>query len=230
MDELILDVMVNFVNEISLEYCKRTDKRYVDIRNRHYIPNNGCHGQQIHFIVHYRGVIVGIISGASSVYAVESRDLFFGIPKDRKLKQKRWLPSIVNNVVFRLEYHEKNLATRVLSKWRKVCSHLWHEIYGVEVIGFETFVIETDTRKGTLYKADNWTFLGYTKGSTKRHRGLNNKHTRLKTDIKAIYAIKTGNQVCEYDYKSSWRCSTPDEKKRQKKIETLKKELLGKMF
>ena len=80
---------------------------------------------------------------------------------------KYYLPAIINNVVFRLEYHEKNLATRVLSKFRKVISKLWEEIYEVPVIGFETFVVETETRKGALYKADNRVFIGYTKGSTK---------------------------------------------------------------
>ena len=143
---------------IRLEFCKRTDKRYQDIRNRHYVANNGCHGQQVHFLIHYNNSIVGIISGASSVYAVKARDDFFNIPKDKVVKQKRYLPSIVNNVVFRLEYHEKNLATRVLSRFRKVVCELWHNLYGVPVIGFETFVVEEDFRKGCLYKADNWFF------------------------------------------------------------------------
>jgi len=32
---------------------------------------------------------------------------------------------------------------------------LWEDLYGVPVIGFETFVVEEDWRKGTLYRADN---------------------------------------------------------------------------
>ena len=69
-------------NDIKLEFCKRTDERYKKIRDRHYIPNNGTHGQQIHFLIHYKGKIVGIISGASSVYGVKSRDDLFNITKD----------------------------------------------------------------------------------------------------------------------------------------------------
>lgn len=215
---------------IELEYCKRTDKRYVQIRDRHYITNRGCHGQQIHFIIHYNGEVVGIISGASSVYAVKPRDTFFGIPKDTHLKQKRYLPSIINNVVFRLEHHEKNLATRVLSKWRKVVAKLWEQLYNVPVIGFETFVIENNTRKGALYKADNWSLLGETKGSTKAHNGLKNKSTRVDTDIKLIYAIKTKSKVSETDYTSSWKAETDEEKQRAKNLAKLKKELLGRKF
>jgi hypothetical protein len=219
--------------DIKLEFCKRTDDRYQEIRNRHYIPNSGTHGQQIHFLIHYQGKIVGIISGASSVYAVESRDKFFNIPKDKDIKQKYYLPAIINNVVFRLEYHEKNLATQVVAKFRRVIASLWEEIYNVPVIGFETFVIETDTRKGTLYKADNWSFVGYTKGSTKKHsKGLKNATNRIETEEKMIYCKWIGNKaiVPTTEYKSSWRAETDFEKKRKKDIELLKKNLVGQFF
>ena len=217
-------------SDISLEFCKRTDIRYQEIRNRHYVSNSGCHGQQIHFLIHYKNSIVGIISGASSVYAVKARDDFFNIPKEKNVKQKRFLPSIVNNVVFRLEIREKNLATRVLSRFRKVVSDLWLELYGVPVIGFETFVVEEDYRKGCLYKADNWAFLGNTKGSTKKHKGLKTKSLRIQTSIKMLYCIKTKNKVPVTDYKSSWRAETEDEKTRAKKISAYKKTLIGVMF
>ena len=223
-------------SEITLEVCSRSDKRYLSYRNRHYIPNRGCHGQQIHFLIYYKGEQVGIISGASSVYAVGARDKFFNIPQDKKIKQKRYLPAIINNVVFRLEHHEKNLGTRILSKFRKVSALLWKRLYGVDVIGFETFVIENDRRKGALYKADNWAYLGETKGNTKTHDvssksvGLTTTHKRRTTEIKLIFGIKTKNKIPTSDYVSSWRASTPEEKKRAKDIVKFRKELLGKKF
>lgn len=220
-------------NKVELEFCKRTDSRYQEIRDRHYIPNNGTHGQQIHFLIHYKGEVVGIISGASSVYGVGARDSYFDIPKDKEIKQKYYLPAIINNIVFRLEYHEKNLATKVLSKFRRVVSELWENIYSVPVIGFETFVIETDSRKGTLYKADNWNFVGYTKGSTKKHsKGLKNTATRVSTEEKMIYCRWVGNKkiIPTVEYKSSWRCETEFEKKRKKEIDKYKKSLIGKRF
>ena len=223
-------------SEIVLEVCSRSDERYLSYRNRHYIPNRGCHGQQIHFLIYYKGEQVGIISGASSVYAVGARDKFFNIPQDKKIKQKRYLPAIINNVVFRLEHHEKNLGTRILSKFRKVSALLWKKLYGVDVIGFETFVIENDRRKGALYKADNWVYLGETKGNTKTHdvesqsAGLTTPFKRRSTDIKLIFAIKTKNKIPTSDYVSSWRASTEEEKKRAKNIVKFRKELLGKTF
>ena len=218
-------------DEIILEVCLRTDARYIEFRNRHYVPNRGCHGQQIHFLVYYKGDHVGIISGASSVYAVKERDKFFEIPEgDKTIKQKRYLPAIINNVVFRLECHEKNLGTRVLSKFRKVSVKLWKLLYGVDVIGFETFVIENERRKGSMYKADNWTYMGETKGSAKTHSGLLNKSERRETEVKMIFAFRTKKKLPTVDYISSWRASTPEEKNRAKKLQQQRKRLIGQQF
>jgi len=214
-----------------LEICKRTHPIYQQFRNRHYVENRGCHGQQIHFLVHYKNKIVGIISGASAVYAVKARDDFFLIPKEKITKEKYYLPAIINNIVFRLEFHEKNLATKILSKWRHVVAELWEDTYNIKVIGFETFVVETDTRKGSLYKADNWLYVGITQGSTKVHNGLINKSTRRAVNKKLIYCKWLSKPIVPTQkYISCWRLETEEEKKRAKYIANLKKKLIGKQF
>lgn len=215
---------------LELEICKFTDSRYQAFRDRHYVPNEGTHGQQIHFLIHYNGANVGIISGAAAVYSVKARDDFFGITKENR---KLYLPAIINNTVFRLEFHEKNLATKVLALWRPLIAQLWEEIYGIRVIGFETFVVEESYRKGALYKADNWSFLGVTAGSTKRHeKGLTVDFTRVKTQPKLIYCrwVKTRTPKPTTEYVSSWRNETPEEKERAKRLSKLKAELVGKKY
>ena len=67
------------MNDIRLERCKRTDPRYVAIRNQHYVPNNGACGRQLHYVIWYREEIVGVISGGSSDFAVKPSDEFFGL-------------------------------------------------------------------------------------------------------------------------------------------------------
>lgn len=192
---------------IELIKVKRTDPRYQEIRNRHYVENRGCHGQQLHYLIYYNENLIGIISGASSVWAVKARDDYFGLNKDNKQKG---LPSIINNVVFRLEYHEKNLATKVLKIWRNRISKDWEERYGVVVHGFETFVVENDTRKGCLYKADNWDYVGRTFGSTKSHNGLANKSTRRQTEQKLIYCKKIKNTNLSTEYTPTWNLKNKD--------------------
>jgi len=186
---------------INLVRCKRTDPLYQDIRNRHYVANKGCHGQQLHYLIYLDDNLVGIISGASSVWAVKSRDEYFGLTKENK---KVALPSIINNVVFRLETHLPNLATQVLSVWRKIISVDWEEHYKVKVHGFETFVVEEDFRKGALYKADNWDFLGQTYGNTKTHKGLSTPSERISTTPKLIFAKKIPKTSLSTSYTPTW--------------------------
>lgn len=187
---------------IRLERCKRSNPIYKEIRDRHYIPNHGCIGQQIHYLVYLDEVVVGIISGASSVYAVKSRDDFFGLTKENK---RPGLNSIINNVVFRLEKNLPNLGSQILALWRKTIAIDWEKQYGVKVHGFETFIIGNERRFGALYKADNWCHVGFTTGSTKQHKGISNKHTRIETCIKMVFCKKIPKTHLCTEYKSTWR-------------------------
>ena len=200
---------------IELKIVKRTDERYVQIRDRHYIPNRGCHGQQLHYLVYDDGDLAGIISGASAVYGCAPRDTFFALSKERKIKQAQ-LNQIINNVVFRLEKTRPNLASMVLARWRRQISEDWKYLYQVDVVGFETFVIEErregmSDRLGTLYLADNWTAVGMTKGNTKAHEttsgsgGMNAKHTRRETVPKIILCKRNKNVKFIDTYTSSWK-------------------------
>lgn len=149
---------------VALIRCKRSNPEYQEIRDRHYIPNHGTFGQQIHYLIKLDGKTVGIISGASAVYAVKARDDYFGLTKENK---RVALNSIINNTVFRLEKNLPNLGTQILAMWRKQIAADWEAQYHVRVHGFETFVIENETRKGCMYKADNWEYIGQTKGQYK---------------------------------------------------------------
>jgi hypothetical protein len=158
-------------HEITLERCKRTDPRYVEIRNRHYVPNAGVVGRALHYLAFENNSLVGIISGGSSTYAVKARDEFFGLDLckafDRFYEEgapirPEMLGTIINNTIFRLEVHKPNLATRVLAHWRRQIVTDWEDAYGDGVMGFETYILEHAQRVGTLYKADNWTHVGKT--------------------------------------------------------------------
>lgn len=194
---------------VKLVRCKRSNPDYQTIRNRHYIPNHGTFGQQIHYLIYLDDEIVGIISGASAVYAVKSRDDYFGLTKENK---KVALNSIINNTVFRLEKNLPNLGTQILAMWRKQIAQDWKAQYGVKVHGFETFVIENDTRKGCMYKADNWDFIGETKGSTKTHNGMQNPSQRLSTEVKLIYVKKIKHTKLATEYTPTWRLTSKQKK------------------
>lgn len=177
------------VLKIKLIENSRETSRYKEIRNLHYVDNHGCIGKQIHYLIFENGDIpfeepIGIISGASAVWACKPRDDFFGITKDNRIEI---IDKIINNTVFRLEKHEKNLASRILSMFRKQVKRDWKKKYNSEIIGFETFVYG-ENRTGGIYKADNWIYVGVTKGSAKyKPHGAYNKGERKTTEQKLIF-------------------------------------------
>jgi hypothetical protein len=194
---------------------------YQVFRNKHYISNNGCHGQQLHYLILEDAKPIGIISGASAVYSVKARDEFFDLSKDKDTKHAQ-LSSIINNVVYRLESSKPNQASSILAKWRKQIAKDWQFLYQTPVAGFETFVIEgnqndagevcTDRiRKGSLYLADNWSCVGSTAGNTKSHSaatgsgGLLAASTRKDVCSKLIFVKKVKGVIPSTTYQSSWR-------------------------
>lgn len=183
--------------ELFLEMISTADLRWKQFRADHYIKSydyqhfrqtgehrtlnakeredlgmkSGERGQQVHFLIWYRGEPVGIISGGSAVYNTATRDIFFGFPKKID-ERKQVINSVVNNTVYHLASREKNLFSRVLALWEKVVPYVWNELYEAPVCGFETFVEEEETTnggRGSGYRATGWTHLGKTAGNAKTH-------------------------------------------------------------
>lgn len=188
--------------DIRLERCKRSNSLYQQFRNRHYVENHGAVGQQLHYLIVVDGRCVGIISAGSAAYAVKCRDDYFGINKDNRQVA---LNGIVDNTVFRLEYNVPNLGTQILKKWRKEVQKDWLQKYDVRVAGFETFVVENERRKGAMYKADNWTFVGETQGSTKFHlHGVDKSFERKNVEKKLVFCKFVKGGVLPSEYIPSW--------------------------
>lgn len=193
---------------VRLELVRRTDPLYKQYRNNHYIPDRGLVGQQLQYLIFYGKEVVGVIGGASSAFTSQSRDKYWEFSTDKDEKNCQ-LNSIVNNNIFKLDYPAPNLATIVLSKWRKQILKDWEELYEVKVAGFETFVVEErlwngKTRNGACYRADNWELVGITKGYGDTNiRGREHKDKRLQSK-KLIYCRKVkGQQLCS-TYSASW--------------------------
>jgi len=187
---------------VKLSLCKRSHPLYQDIRDRHYIPNNGAVGQQLHYLILLDNEVVGIISGGSAAYAVSCRDKYFGITKENR---KVALNGIIDNTVFRLEKNLPNLGTQILAMWRKRVAKDWEDKYGVKVAGFETFIIEETYRKGSMYKADNWDYVGETQGSTKFHlHGVDKKFERKDVEKKLVFCKWIRGGYLPDSYTPTW--------------------------
>lgn len=198
--------------DVVLLQCPRTNSIYQRIRSRHYVQNKGTIGQQIHYLIVYKRKIIGIITGASPAYSIKTRDNFFNINKENK---KAGLCGIVNNTVFRLEYHLPNLASKIIKVWRKRIREDWYYLYGINVHGYETFVESSDKRTGCVYKADNWIYLGETAGwSRSRPKGAKGKLKLSETTKKLIFVYKIPKTKLPTEVSSYWRLETDEDKKK----------------
>lgn len=173
---------------IKLEIVRANNYLFQSIRNKHYVENNGTIGRQIHYLIFDTESFgidpIGIISGASPVYACKARDTYFGITFKNRIKK---LDYIINNTVFRLEKNEKNLASKILAIWRKKIIVDWYKKYGILINGFETFVYGKN-RTGAIYKADNWSLVGITKGYAKKSNNVYvNSSSRQRTETKLVF-------------------------------------------
>ena len=213
-------------SKVRLALVKRSDPIYTQYRKDHYIPDRGVVGQQLQYLIFYGHEIVGVIGGSSAVYANESRDEYWDLSDEKEMKTRQ-LNSIINNNIFKLDYPAPNLATIVLKMWRKQIATDWENLYGVEVAGFETFVVEErlwngKTRNGACYRADNWELVGITKGYGNTNvRGRKTTHKNLKSK-KLIYCLKLrGKKLCT-EYVTAWNNS-----ERQKALDSKRKQMVS---
>ena len=211
--------------KVQIQLIEKSNPLYLQYKDSHYIENRGTVGQQIAYLIIYDGKEVGIIGGSSSVFKNRFRDEFFELSDIKEAKTVQ-LNSIINNYVFKLDYGAPNLASIVLSMWRKQITVDWEKVYGVKVAGFETFVVEErlwDGRKrdGVCYRSDNWELLGITlgnEGTNVRGRKVENKTLEAR---KLVYGRKVkGVPLCE-EYNSSW-----NDKERQKEIKKIRAQMI----
>ena len=148
---------------IRLELASKTDSDILKHMQNHYSHPSGFVGRQLIYRIWVDNRAVGAIAGGSATMHLPGRDEFFG---DEFALQK-----VVNNTFYHLENDsdDKNLGTKVLKLWRSQIVDDWQYFYKSPVIGFET-LIELP-RTGALYKADNWTYVGTTKGYQCRRVG-----------------------------------------------------------
>jgi hypothetical protein len=94
------------------------------------------------------------------------------------------LSLIANNSRFLIlpDYHQKNLASRVLSLCQRRVRKDWQERFGFPLLVLETFV-DPSRFQGTIYKASNWQFVGFSKGY---HR-IRGGYTNTKTSSKKVF-------------------------------------------
>jgi|GEM_PF-2515046 len=150
----------------------------------HYSAPKGFVGRQLIYKIFVNDICYGALAAGSATRFLPGRSDFFG--------REVLLDNLVNNTFFHIEkrngqYPFRNFATAVVKKWRETVIYDWPRYYGSEVQGFETLV--ELPRTGELYRRDNWTEVGMTKGYTCKRvagRGTDNWSGKRVWDVKNL--------------------------------------------
>lgn len=112
---------------------------------------------------------VALLSFSASALKCAARDLWIGWDYRHQFGR---LKLVTNNSRFLIlpDYHIPNLGSRILSLCRKRLPRDWQEFFSHPIVLLETFV-DPQRFQGTIYKADNWIYVGTTKGFHRTRHG-----------------------------------------------------------
>src|SRR5574341_354551 len=132
----------------------------------HYLGYAPGAGEQLGYVAHVEGRLVGCLAWGAATYRNGPRDTYLGW--DLPTKRAR-LHLVAQNTRFLLlpGVRVPHLASKVLAANLRRLSADWQARYGHDLLLAETFVDPTRFR-GTCYRAANWVCLGPTQGAGKR--------------------------------------------------------------
>jgi hypothetical protein len=173
-----LNGRVDSYQHMSIEMVRGSEKEMLWdalVHRYHYLGCTPIVGAYLKYVVSLDDHVVACLAWGSAAWKVGCRDRFIGWPPEQR--QKR-LSAIANNVRFLIlpGVQVQHLASKALALCRRALISDWPKIFGEALVLLETFV-DSSRFRGTCYCADNWLYLGQTKGSAKRgasyhHHGL----------------------------------------------------------
>lgn len=175
--------------KIYLKNIPKSHKLYVKWFIEHYPKSKGIVGRQLNYLIYSYGKLIGIIGFASPPLNYKKFNDYFNLNTNNKASENAKL--FLNNNVFRIVHTDKNLATQILKIARKDVYQRYVDKYGQKLLGLVTFV--EPPRTGSLYKADNWQYIGETQGVEVKRRGEN--------WIDKTYTVGCKKYIFGYKYK-----------------------------
>ena len=173
-----LNGRVDCYRRMTIEMVRGSEKeRLWDalVHRYHYLGCTPIVGAYLKYMVALDDHVVACVAWGSAAWKVGCRDRFIGWRLEQRQKGLR---ALANNVRFLIlpGIQVQYLASKALALCRKALISDWPQVFGEELVLLETFV-DGSRFRGTCYRADNWLYLGETKGSAKRgasyhHHGL----------------------------------------------------------
>lgn len=146
------------------------DPRFEHLMQRHhYLGALPKIGETLRYSACVDNQWIGLLSFSAAALKCAARDRWIGWHFRHQFDR---LNLLTNNSRFLIlpDWHLPNLASRILALCRKRLPADWQAAFGHPVLLLETFV-DPVRFQGTIYKADNWTAVGYSKGFHRQAKG-----------------------------------------------------------
>ena len=119
-------------------------------------------GHELHYVATDNDNWIALSSFSPAALKCTARDEWIGWQRQHRTDRLRL---IANNSRFLIlpGHHYPNLASRILSGCRRRLAKDWQTQFCKPLVLLETYV-DSDYHVGTIYRADNWIFVGHTRG------------------------------------------------------------------
>ena len=183
VDEAAVECSLNELSPIYFKQVRRTAREKLFnslISEYHYLGYTQPVGEHLKYIAFSNDRPIACLAWSSAPWYIGARDQFIGWSPGTRQNN---LHLIINNTRFLVLpwVRVKYLGSHLLALNRRLLTLDWQCVYHHPVYLLETFV-DTERYQGTVYKADNWIYVGKTTGLGKLSK--TNKPTLSK---KAVY-------------------------------------------
>lgn len=143
------------------------------MQTHHYLGMLPKIGNTLWYVATYRNDWQALLIFSAAALKCAVRDQWIGWTRRHQYNR---LNLLANNSRFLIlpQRHHKNLASKVLALCKNRIQQDWINRFGYPLLLMETFVDPTRFN-GTIYKAANWRFVGYSKGYQRTRSGYSNK-------------------------------------------------------
>ena len=196
------------LGEVKIKLCRTSREkslvRKIILDHHSYKPSTNFVGRQIRYLIFNDNIIVGAFIVGSYVLR-DSKPLktFIGWNKEQRKRNFNKVSCLLR-VCFTSKA-PKNIPSKALSLFYSQVKHDWKEKYNDKLVLLVSFVHRK--YKGTIFKAANWIFLGYTRGFSLKSvsKGSSGLPYFKNGNIKTVKAVDGPKQIYVKPLHRYWR-------------------------
>ena len=159
------------LKEVRIQKVRRLEEQRFQglMQKHHYLGALPKISETLWYVAAFGDQWIALLSFSAPALKCSPRDRWIGW--DFRHQYDR-LKLLTNNSRFLIlpDWHFPNLASHILSLCQKRLPADWQAVFGHPIVLLETFV-DPQRFLGTIYKADNWIYVGETKGFHRTRRG-----------------------------------------------------------